>query len=124
MAASALNKNGSPVNVGDHVSITAKVVSYTGSGSKASVIVQSPLDAGTYTIQANDAFAVEQPSDSLHTAVSFEGNWYGVKGDDITVLGLVTAISGSGVNALLTVTLISSLNSITTAAGNCTSDNV
>jgi hypothetical protein len=122
--ATGINRNGGVVNVQDRVSITAKVVSYTGSGSLASVTVQAPLDAGTFVIKANDAFAVEQPSDSLHTAVSFEGNWYGVKGDDITVLGLVTAISGSSVNALLTVTLISSLTSITTAAGNCTSDNV
>lgn len=122
--ATGTSKTGNTINVGDHVSITAKVVSYTSSGSKASVTAQAPLDASTISIQANDANAVEQPSDAAHTAVSFGGNYYGAAGDDITVLGLVTAISGSGVNAVLTVKLVSSLNSITTAAGNCTSDNV
>jgi hypothetical protein len=120
----AYNKNGKVVNIGDHVSCTAKVVSYTGSGSLATVTVQAPLDAGTFSIQANDATAVEQPNDASHTAVSLSGNFFGVKGDDLTVLGLVTAISGSGLTATLTVTLITSLLSITTASGNCTSDNV
>ena len=119
-----ISKTGNTINVGDHVSVTAKVVSYTGSGSTASVVAQAPLDASTISIKANDANAVEQPSDALHTAVSFGGNWYGVKGDDLTVLGVVTAISGSGLNAILTVQLVSSLTSISTAAGNCTSDNV
>lgn len=121
---SAVNKNGGTVNVGDHVSIVAKVVSYTGSGSNAAVTAQAPLDSGTISIRANDANAVEQPSDSLHTAVSFGGNYYGVAGDDLTILGVVTAISGSGQFAKLTVTLVTSLTSITTFAGNCTSDNV
>jgi len=39
-------------------------------------------------------------------------------------MGLVTAISGSGVNAVLTVKLKTSQNPINTAAGNCNSDNV
>ena len=93
MANTGFNKNGGVVNVGDHVSITAKVVSYTGSGSNAAVTAQAPLDSGTISIRANDANAVEQPSDSLHTAVSFGGNYYGVAGDDLTILGVVTAIS-------------------------------
>lgn len=49
------SKNGNTINVGDHVSLTAKVVSYTGSGSKAAVTAQAPLDSGTISIQANDA---------------------------------------------------------------------
>jgi hypothetical protein len=119
-----INKNGGVVNVGDHVSIVAKVVSYTGSGSTASVTVQSPLDKSTYVIQANDCFAQTHLADTSHTAVSLQGRWYGVAGDDVTVLGVVTAISGSGINAVLSVQLISSLTTITTAAGNCSSDNV
>jgi hypothetical protein len=122
--ATGISKNGGTINVGDHVSITAKVVSYTGSGSLATVTAQAPLDTGTISIKANDANAVEQQSDASHTAVSFGGNYYGVKGDDITVLGVCTAISGSGLNAILSVLLVSSLTTITTAAGNCTSDNV
>lgn len=116
-----INKNGSTVSVNDSVSIVAKVVSYTGSGSKATVTAQAPFDASTVSIQANDANAVEQPSDANHTAVSFNGNFYGVKGDDITILGVVTAITGSGQNAVLTVKLVTSGNSISTAAGNTTS---
>lgn len=119
--ATGINKNGSTVSVNDHVSITAKVVSFTGSGSTASVTIQAPLDASTFVIQGNDCFAVEQPADASHTVRSLFGNAYGVKGDDITVLGLVTAISGSGQSAILTVTLISSGNSVVTAAGNCNS---
>lgn len=122
--ATGINKNGNTVNVGDHVSIIGKVVSYTNSGSKATVTVQSPLDTGTYAIQANDARSESHSADSTHTAVSYNGFYYGVAGDNITVMGLVTAISGSGVNAVLTVQLISSLNSISTAAGNVCSDNV
>lgn len=120
----AYNKNGNIINVGDRVSIVAKVVSVSGSGSLATVTVQSPLDTGTYSIQANDARAVEQPADSNHVARSLEGNAYGVAGDDISVLGLVTAISGSGIYATMTVKLITSQNSITTATGNAQSDNV
>lgn len=120
----AINKNGGAINVNDRVSITAKVVSYTSAGAIAAVTVQAPLDAGTFVIQANDCFAVEQQSDALHTARSLTGNPFGVAGDDITILGLVTAIAGSGINAKLTVTLITSQASITTAAGNTTSDNV
>ena len=118
---SAINKNGFVVNVQDHVSIIAKVVSVSGSGSKATVTVQSPFDAGTYNIQANDANAVEHQTDASHVAVSFGGKPYGVSGNDITVLGLVTSISGSGQNAILSVLLVSSLTTITTAAGNVSS---
>ena len=117
----AFNKNGNVVTVNSHVSIVGKVVSVAGKGSLASVTVQSPLDAGTYVITANDANAVEQPNDASHLAVSFGGNYYGAAGDDLTSIGVVTAISGSGQNAVLTVKLVSSGNSITTAAGNVTS---
>jgi hypothetical protein len=122
--ATGISKNGTVVNVQDYVSIVAKVVSVSGSGSKATVVVQSPLDAGTYSIQANDANAVEHQTDASHLAVSFGGKPYGVAGNDITVLGLVTSISGSGQNAILSVLLVSSLTTITTAAGNVTADNV
>jgi hypothetical protein len=131
--ATGINRNGGVVSVGDSVSILGKVVSVSGSGSKATVTVQSPLDSGTYSIQANDANAVQQFYDGTTTtadsagsypAVSLSGDHYGTAGDDLTVLGTVTAISGSGVNALLTVKLVTSGNSITTAAGNCNSGSV
>lgn len=128
--ATGINKNGKTVSVNDAVSIIGKVVSVSGSGSLASVTVQSPLDAGTFNIRANDAYAVQQQAsilnapDVTHAAVSIDGKNYGVAGDDLTILGVVTAISGSGVNAVLSVLLKTSQTSITTAAGNCSSDNV
>ena len=125
---SAINRNGQVIHIGDAVSILGKVVSVSGIGSLAVVIVQSPLDAGTYNVQANDAAAVQQKvtvdnaPDSGHPAVSIRGKNYGAATDDITVLGAVTGIAGSGINAVLTVLLKSSQTSIVTAAGNCFSD--
>lgn len=128
---SAFSKNGKVVNINDAVSIVAKVVSISGSGSLASITCQAPLDAGTFVCKANDAYAVQQfynSKDSLdsantYPAVSIDGKHFGQAGDDITVLGVCTAISGSGVNAILTVLLKTSQTSINTAAGNVTCDN-
>ena len=127
--ATGINKNGKVINVNDAVSIVAKVASVSGSGSTATVTVQAPLDPGTFNIQANDAYAVQQEYDStspdaLYLAVSIDGKHYGQAGDDLTALGVCTAISGSGLNAILTVLLKTSQTSINTAAGNCSSDNV
>ena len=124
-----INKNGKAVNINDAVSIIGKVVAVSGIGSLASVTVQSPLDAGTYVITAHDAYAVQQEYDStnpdaLYPAVSIDGKHYGQAGDDLTVLGVCTAISGSGLNAILTILLKTSQTFINTAAGNCSSDNV
>ncbi len=119
--ATGINKNGGTVSVNDHVSISAKVSSVSGSGSKATVTVQAPCDSSTFNIQANDAYTTEHSNDANHTAVSYDGKYYGVAGNQVTVMGLVTAISGSGQYAVLTVKLITSGNSITTAAGNCNS---
>jgi len=123
--ATGINRNGGMINVNDHVSITAKYVStVSGSGNLATVTVQAPLDPLTFNIQANDAFSVEGTIDASHLLRGLQGNAYGVVGDDLTILGVVTAISGSGSFAVLTVKLVTSQNSITTFAGNCTSDNV
>lgn len=119
--ANGVNKNGGIVSTNAHVSIVAKVVSISGSGSLATVVAQSPYDASTYSIQANDAVAVEQQADANHVARDMEGSAYGTAGDDISPRGVVTGISGSGQNALLTVKLSTSGNSITTAAGNVSS---
>jgi hypothetical protein len=118
---SAINRNGQVVGVGDYVTIIAQVVSYTGSGSLASVTVQAPLDPGTFVVQANDCEAVEHSNDSTHTCVSVNGKAYGVAGDLCTPRGQVTVVSGSGINAILTVKLSTSQTSINTAAGNCAS---
>ena len=116
-----ISKNGTVVSVNDHVSAVAKVVSVSGSGSKATVTVQSPFDASTYNVQANDCGAVQQLNDANHVALSVDGKSYGTAGDDISPRGVVTGITGSGQNAILTVKLAVSGNSITTAAGNVSS---
>ena len=117
----AYDKNGFTVSVNSHVSIVAKVVSLTGTGSLAVVTVQAPYDASTFNIIAYDAAAVQQLNDANHVALSVDGKSYGTAGDDISPRGVVTGISGSGQNALLTVKLSASGNSITTAAGNVSS---
>ena len=130
---SGTNKYGFAVNVNDSVSITAKVVSISGVGSLATLVVQAPLDAGTFTITANDANAVQHNDgtspgistldspNTVHPAVSIAGKVYGAAYDDLTVLGVVTSIAGSGINAILSVILKSSRATINTAAGNCSS---
>jgi hypothetical protein len=115
------DKNGVTVAVNAHVSIIAKVVSVSGSGSLATVVCQAPLDAGTFSIIAHDAAAVEHQTDASHVALSVDGKSYGLAGNDLTARGVVTGISGSGQNAVLTVKLAVSGNSINTAAGNVTS---
>jgi hypothetical protein len=128
MSSTAINCSGFAVHVGDAVSIRAKVVSVSGIGSLASVTCQAPLDASTFVVQADDASAVQhQPTvdnapDSTTPAVSLNGKNYGRFYEDLTVLGSVTSISGTGVNAILTVKLKTSQTSINTAAGNVYSD--
>ena len=116
-----ISKNGNVVAVNAHVSIVGKVVSVSGSGSLSTVTVQAPYDASTFNIQANDAAAVQQLNDANHVALSVDGKSYGTAGDDISPRGVVTGITGSGQNAVLTVKLSASGNSITTAAGNVSS---
>lgn len=125
---SAINRNGQVIHVGDAVSILGKVVSVSGIGSLAQVTAQAPLDSGTFVCQANDAAAVQhQPTvdnapDATLPAVSINGKNYGKFYEDLTVLGVVTSIAGTGVNAILTVKLKTSQTSINTAAGNVYSD--
>jgi hypothetical protein len=119
--ATGTDKNGVTVSVNAHVSIIGKVVSVSGTGSLASVTVQSPLDAGTYVIIAHDAGAVEHQTDASHVALSVDGKSYGLVGNDLTVRGVVTGVTGSGQSAILAVKLNVSGNSINTAAGNVTS---
>ena len=116
-----ISKNGTVVSVNDHVSAVAKVVSVSGSGSLATVVCQAPYDASTFTVVANDCGAVQQLNDANHVALSVDGKSYGTAGDGISPRGVVTGITGSGQNAVLTVKLSASRNSITTAAGNVSS---
>src|ERR1700685_4078347 len=95
------------VNISDTVTVIGNVISVTGLGSLASVVV-APISAPsfTFTIQANDASAVE--SDNGARALSIAGRAYGNAGDQVSVGGQVTTISGSGASAVLTITLKSS----------------
>lgn len=119
--ATGTNKNGQTVSVNDQVSILAKFVSLTGSGSLATVTAQPQLSTSTISVKAYDCQCVSHPADSSHVARSISGQAFGVAGNDLSILGTVTAITGSGVTALLTVTLKSSGNSVTVPAGSCQS---
>lgn len=119
--ATGINKNGQVVSVNDQVSIVAKYVSQTGSGSLATVTAQTPLATSTISVKAYDCQSETHQADSSHTARSISGQAFGVAGNNITILGTVTAISGSGNTALLTVTLKSSGNSVIVPAGVCQS---
>jgi hypothetical protein len=122
----ALNSLGKVVNLGDQVSIVAVVISTTNFGTTvpsglAMVTAGTALTPATFTHQGNDAEAVQHSNDAAHPALSITGKPYGASGDQETVLGTVTAISGSGNTASLTVTLASSGLSVTVPAGVCTS---
>ena len=121
--ATGTNTNGKTINVGDRVSILGTVVSISGTGSLATVTVQPPLSTSTFTGKANDMNAVQ--TDPASAAKSISGKAFGNAGDQVSVLGVVTAISGSGQSALLTMTLASSQASVNgVPAGATNSDNV
>jgi hypothetical protein len=112
--------SGQPVNVNDQVSISATVVSTSGSGNNALVTFLTALSTSTFVCQGSDASAAEHNPDSSHPAISMEGKAYGFAGDQLTVKGTVTAISGSGSTALLTILLPYSNSTITgVPAGVC-----
>jgi hypothetical protein len=60
-------------------------------------------------------------TDPASLAISIWGKAFGTAGDDVSVLGVVTAITGSGQNASLTVTLKTSGASVTVPAGSVNS---
>jgi hypothetical protein len=123
---SALNANGQVINLVDQVSIIATVVSTAPFGSTvpsslAMVTAGTALTTATFVHQANDAKAVQHTVDANHPALSIAGKAYGAAGDQETIIGTVTAISGNGNTASLTVTLASSGLSITVPSGVCNS---
>lgn len=110
----ATNFDGKPVAVNDQVTIIGLVTAVSGSGGLATITVIPTTAIGTATIsaKANDMNSVDGPNDASHPATGIAGQFFGV-GDNVSVLGKVTAISGSGTYASLTVTLINSGNSVT-----------
>jgi hypothetical protein len=120
----SISQDGKQVFVGDQVSITALVISTAPFGatvpsSLAMVTVETAWSPTQFVIQANDANAVEHGSNLANrSALSFNGGkQYGAAGDQCTVLGTCTAISGTGDQALLTVTLVTSGLVVTVPAG-------
>lgn len=117
---SALNQMGDPVNVGDRVTIVGVVSSVSTTDITANVVVQPPLSANTFTVNVQDVIV---PAGQTTEGAGMTGNKV-VAGSDCTVTGLVTAISGSGNTATLTVSTSVKGTSITVPAGACYSDNV
>jgi hypothetical protein len=115
---SAFNQDGKVVAVNDEVTITGNVVSVSGTGPTAMVTVETVLSANNFVAQANDMNAVQSEGSP---AVSISGKHFGTAEDKVSVLGVVTAISGSGNTASLTVTLKTSGLSVTVPAGACRS---
>jgi hypothetical protein len=120
------NANGQAINVGDQVSIIATVISTAPFGttvpsSLATVTAGTALTPATFTHQGNDAAAVQHSVDAAHPALSITGKAYGAAGDQEVVLGTVTAITGSGDTASVSVKLITSGATVVVPAGVCNS---
>ena len=82
--------------------------------------MEVPWSANTFVASAQDMKAPDFAADATHTAVSQDGHYFGVAGDQVSVLGIVTAISGS----TLTITLTNSGLSVLVPSGACNSDGV
>lgn len=108
------SQNNVLINVGNQVSILGAVFSITGSApSTASIVVTETIGGGTFTCQANDCTAVQHVAG---TAMSMNGKLFAVA-DRVSVNGVVSAISGTGPGAQLTVILDhSGLSVVVTAA--------
>ena len=117
--ATGINYDGRVVNVNDQVTIMGSIntVSGSGGGATVTVIPQRALASGSISCKANDMNAASRPYDSDHVARSISGVSFGAAGENVSVMGTVTGISGSGGNAVLTVTLCNSGNSVTVPAG-------
>lgn len=99
---SGTSRNNFPVNVGDQVTILGAVFSITGNApSTASVVVNAQNDGAQFTCQANDCTSLQHDTG---TAMSMNGKLFGT-GDRVSVNGQVTAVSGSGLSATVTVKL-------------------
>jgi hypothetical protein len=117
----AFNKNGQVVNLQDRCSVVAQVLSFTGRGGTAIVSAQPLTSATPVSVQANDCQA-RQGSSAADLCTSINGKQFGTANHPITILGLCTAISGSGNQAQLTLLLNSGLT-IVVPAGSVNSDN-
>lgn len=116
----AFNFDGKVISVGDRATILGVISSVSTSDNTANVVIQPPLSTSTFTVKAPDVYSpVTQTSEGAGAS--------GVKlvaGADCTVPGLVTAITGSGNTATLTVQTFSSGTSVSVPSGAVRSDNV
>jgi len=125
----AFSKDGKVINLFDNVSCQGMISSITGSGALALVTVLPLLTTSTVVVQANDCRAVQHAEPlpgqtdaaSTYPATGIAGMYFGVAGEQVTILGTVTAITGTGNTALLTVTCASSGRSIVVPSGSCAS---
>jgi len=126
----AFSKDGKVINLFDNVSCQGRLSSITGSGGLALVTVLPLLTTSTVVVQANDCQATQHAEPlpaqtdaaSTYPATSISsGIFFGGAGEQLTILGYVTAITGTGNTALLTVTCASSGLSIVVPAGSCAS---
>ena len=54
--ATATSRAGKPINVGDQVSVVANVVSFTGTGGAAVVVLNLPTSGGNITVTGADLY--------------------------------------------------------------------
>lgn len=110
---SGTSRNNFQVNVGDQVSILGAVFSITGSApSTASVVVNVQNEGGQFTCHANDCTAAQGTTGA---AMSMNGKLF-TTGDRVSVNGQVTAVSGTGLSATITVKLDNSGLSVSVLA--------
>lgn len=112
----AFSYDGKVVSVNDQVTIMGSASVVTGTGPTATVTVLPLLTTSTISVKANDCSSVDHPQDASHTAQSRSGRFFG-PGNRVSIPGVVTAISGSGATAALTVTLGTSGTSVIVPAG-------
>ena len=111
----AFDLKGQIVNTGDQVSVLGSVTA-VGSGSNPNVTIQPPLSPNTYTVTARNLRTTEGGANG-----GVQGNAIAV-GNDCTVVGVVSSISGSGNTATLTIVLQDSGILLNVPAGACYSN--
>src|SRR5208282_17040 len=116
--ATGTSYEGKVINVGDQVSIMGAVVSITGSApSTAAILIQEQYGVYQFTAHANDL------TNALNTGTGMGMNGFlFTAADRVAANGRVTAISGSGQSAILTVILDHSGLSVIVSAGSCHSN--
>jgi hypothetical protein len=105
----ARGKNDSPIQLSDTVTISGTIVSTSGPiGSQGTAVIlpKSQFPAPTFSALGSDSYGAS----GVGNLISIDGQVYGgVAGGETSTPGTVTAISGTGSIAVLTVQLNSGL---------------